>query len=523
MRINLPINNQETVIGEQQYLISKTDLKGRITYANQAFVQASGFAYGELLGKAHNIVRHPHMPPAAYQDLWNTIQQGRAWTGTVINRTKNGGFYWVYALVSPTWKNGEITGYSSVRVKPTKAQVDAARALYQRLWRRYPDHKDFPKTGLQPTGWKKIVAYLQRPWRACVQQPLLRYGLLGLLPTLLLAVAALTKQANTAVIVATVMAQVVLLLAGVFSQRHINQQIQQAEHLTQQIAAGNLAFDPPTKQGRHQTLAPLLLNLDMMRKGITGIATEAQDNSQATQTLGNTLSAHSHELIKRTDEQNQCLQAILRHFEHLRQAIQSNNEQATQTVSVVSQSQQAAAEGEENLHTFIESITQMQTHTQAIGQISGLIEQIAFRTNLLAINAAIEAARAGESGRGFAVVAHEVRQLAQRSTEAAADINELIEASSRRIEDSVAHARHSHHTIQAVLEQVGAVHEHMHNIQQSSSQQMQALATMQQALDQTVAATGENEQWAQVLNEHITELGAHADHLQYTISVLETS
>src|SRR5690625_7655381 len=130
MRKNLPINNQETVIGEQQYLISKTDLKGRITYANQAFVQASGFAYGELLGKAHNIVRHPHMPPAAYQDFLNSIPQGPAWTGTVINQNKNGRFYWAFAAGRPNWENGEVPGDSSVRVQANNAQDDVAPGLH---------------------------------------------------------------------------------------------------------------------------------------------------------------------------------------------------------------------------------------------------------------------------------------------------------------------------------------------------------------------------------------------------------
>lgn len=83
MRKNYPITDNEIKLRPDQYLISKTDLKGRITYANPAFVEISGFTRNELMGKAHNIVRHPHMPPAAFQDLWDTLHAGKPWTGIV--------------------------------------------------------------------------------------------------------------------------------------------------------------------------------------------------------------------------------------------------------------------------------------------------------------------------------------------------------------------------------------------------------------------------------------------------------
>lgn len=95
MRTNLPITQVEYSYASDDLLISRTNLKGEITYANPAFVAVSGFELEELLGANHNLVRHPDMPPAAFKDFWETIQQGKPWSGLVKNRRKNGDHYWV--------------------------------------------------------------------------------------------------------------------------------------------------------------------------------------------------------------------------------------------------------------------------------------------------------------------------------------------------------------------------------------------------------------------------------------------
>ncbi|WP_154586713.1 PAS domain-containing protein, partial [Bordetella pertussis] len=133
MRVNLPIYDVETKLREDQYLISRTDTKGRIVYANPAFVEVSGFERDELIGKAHNLVRHPDMPPQAYEDLWRTLQAGQSWLGVVKNRRKDGGFYWVLANATPIYEDGEVVAYSSVRVKASDEQIEAAEAAYAQL------------------------------------------------------------------------------------------------------------------------------------------------------------------------------------------------------------------------------------------------------------------------------------------------------------------------------------------------------------------------------------------------------
>ncbi|PTD97130.1 methyl-accepting chemotaxis protein [Pseudothauera lacus] len=130
MKNNQPVTTTEVPFPRGQYLVSRTDLKGRIVDANDAFITLSGFTREELIGQSHNIVRHPDMPPAAFEDMWRTLKSGKPWRGMVKNRCKNGDYYWVNALVVPVTRNGQGEGYMSVRAEPSRQQVAQAEALY---------------------------------------------------------------------------------------------------------------------------------------------------------------------------------------------------------------------------------------------------------------------------------------------------------------------------------------------------------------------------------------------------------
>ncbi len=130
MKKNLPVTQRNIEMSAGQILVSHTDRKGIITYVNRDLVEVSGFASQELIGSSHNIVRHPDVPPAVFQDLWETIQQGQPWTGIVKNRAKNGDHYWVVANVAPSYEAGEIIGYISVRRPATVEEIELAERLY---------------------------------------------------------------------------------------------------------------------------------------------------------------------------------------------------------------------------------------------------------------------------------------------------------------------------------------------------------------------------------------------------------
>ncbi|GLH71650.1 chemotaxis protein [Geothrix limicola] len=132
MRVNQPVTKVEHLIQDGAYIVSMTDLRGVITYVNDEFVRVSGFTQEELIGQPQNLVRHPDMPPAAFEDLWRTIKSGRPWQGMVKNRCKNGDFYWVDANVTPLQEKGQTVGYVSIRSKPSHAQIDEAERMYAR-------------------------------------------------------------------------------------------------------------------------------------------------------------------------------------------------------------------------------------------------------------------------------------------------------------------------------------------------------------------------------------------------------
>ena len=127
-------NLQERQFPENGIIVSKTDLKGKILYGNRIFIELSGYTEKELLGKPHNIVRHPDMPKVIFKFLWDSVKNGKEIIAYVKNLSKDGSFYWVKAFVTPSFNGkGEIVGYHSIRLKPTETAKESISALYKEL------------------------------------------------------------------------------------------------------------------------------------------------------------------------------------------------------------------------------------------------------------------------------------------------------------------------------------------------------------------------------------------------------
>ncbi|PKO88576.1 MAG: hypothetical protein CVU16_13680 [Betaproteobacteria bacterium HGW-Betaproteobacteria-10] len=171
MKNNQPVTQREVLFPPNTYLVSRTDLKGTIIFANEAFVEISGFSRDELIGKNHNLVRHPDMPAAAFKDLWATVKSGLPWRGLVKNRCKNGDYYWVEAFVVPLKKNGEIIGYQSVRTPAPSAKRSAAEAIYSAAGQK----------GALPRSSKSSITLRARLWAtmALMLVAILAVGILG--------------------------------------------------------------------------------------------------------------------------------------------------------------------------------------------------------------------------------------------------------------------------------------------------------------------------------------------------------
>ena len=130
MRNNQPVTQQEYIIPAGVSLVTETDLQGNIVYANQAFIEVSGYSWEELEGQPHNLIRHPDVPEIVFADLWKTIKRGKTWHQYVKNRRKNGDHYWVEANIAPVEKDGQVVGYKSVRNAIERELIPVAEQAY---------------------------------------------------------------------------------------------------------------------------------------------------------------------------------------------------------------------------------------------------------------------------------------------------------------------------------------------------------------------------------------------------------
>ncbi|MGM0518086.1 MAG: PAS domain-containing protein [Campylobacterota bacterium] len=124
---------RETVLKDNAFLVSETNAKGNIIFANDQFCKVAEYELDELMGKPHNMVRHPDMPKAAFKDLWESVKKDEVWQGYVKNKTKSGGYYWVFATVYPYKNEAGEQCYISCRRKPSKEDIENAIELYKTM------------------------------------------------------------------------------------------------------------------------------------------------------------------------------------------------------------------------------------------------------------------------------------------------------------------------------------------------------------------------------------------------------
>ncbi len=126
-------HGQETILNDDTFLVSETDAKGIVTFANEEFCKIAEYNLEELMGKNHNLVRHKDMPKVAFKDLWDTVKSGKVWQGFVKNATKSGGYYWVFATVCPFKNEKNEQCYLSCRRKPSREDVEKYGELYKTM------------------------------------------------------------------------------------------------------------------------------------------------------------------------------------------------------------------------------------------------------------------------------------------------------------------------------------------------------------------------------------------------------
>ncbi|WDE07251.1 methyl-accepting chemotaxis protein [Thalassomonas viridans] len=413
MTVNKQVTQTEKTFSSSSILLSTTDLKGRITYANHDFCEIAGYELDELIGHGHNIVRHPDMPKAAFADLWDTLKQGRSWMGPVKNRCKNGDYYWVNAYVTPIKdEQGKVVEYQSVRTVPEEKVVRRAKKLYRQL-----------NEGKTPVRLRfsrlDYTTYMQ--------------SLLMML-TLFLGMAMFYVQDSALMILPGFILSLTCSVLFALWRKRYQKVVLQAEQVFDNNLMSILYSGCPDKLGRIE------LALKMRKSELNAVIGRVRDLSENVNSIAEDTAANGSDVSKMLSEQSSEIELVatamnqmVGTINELSSSVLSAADASTQGQSISNNGMQVVTNTVDSIHTLsgqLQEVDEVISHlvqgSQSIETISDEISSIADQTNLLALNAAIEAARAGEQGRGFAVVAEEVRALAQRTQQSTEEIKSML-------------------------------------------------------------------------------------------------
>lgn len=401
-------------------LISATNLRGEITYANPEFCQVAGYSVEELVGRPHSVVRHRDMPSAAFADLWEHAKNDKPWMGMVKNACKNGDYYWVQAYVTPLFdKDGIKVGYQSVRTKPTDEQIVRAESAYARLQRKSVSIK--PKSISLRVLLTTLVFSIGLIGSAFL--PLSDFVQAGLVAALC-AVMALINHSQL-----IPLKRIKDYSKGIYDNG-----------LAQYVMSSSMSEVGAAELSNYMMKARLSTVIGRVEDSIDMLShfmTQTQSSIQQTSAGIEQQNLESDMLASAATEMSATAHEIAENTSQTSHSTRSTADLASTGKDIVADMIGGIHELVTEVEMASQSSEELNVKAAAVEQVVNIINGIAEQTNLLALNAAIEAARAGDQGRGFSVVADEVRVLAQRTQESTGEIRATIDAIQKQVSTTV--------------------------------------------------------------------------------------
>ncbi|MEO6559375.1 MAG: methyl-accepting chemotaxis protein [Burkholderiaceae bacterium] len=491
MRNNIPVTNSEYVLRDSETIVSKTDMDGNITYVNQDFLRVSGFAEDELLGMSHNIVRHPDMPMEAFDDLWRTLKCGKAWTGLVKNRCKNGDFYWVEANVAPLIESNKVVGYTSTRVKPSREQVSAASEVYRLIQSGDTSFQIHEGNAVRRSafGFLNIFRNFSISTKLSVA-----FGVMALLFVVSAIIGWLMQDGGLQnggwLIVVSMLGFSLAVVCGLALRKSILSPLRIALHDIGCMSSGDLS-GKIVAQGDDE-LARVMQSLRILQINVKLMIGQIKQSTVMVNVGASEIATGNADLSARTVLQASRLEETASAMEELTSTVKQNADNAQEASKLVISTSAIAVKGGQAVDQVVNTMCSIRESSRKIVDIIAVIDSIAFQTNILALNAAVEAARAGEQGRGFAVVAAEVRGLAQRSAGAAKEIKALIVDSVDKVEAGSKLVDDAGKTMIEIVDSVKRAAAIMSEISSSSLEQSAGIEQVNEAITQMDEITQQN-------------------------------